>query len=53
VAISVVVGRSAAVMCHPVLAWRYLKPSGRLALAAGYAVLTYVAALTLLFTLRG
>jgi hypothetical protein len=40
-------------MCHPVLAWRYLPPPGRFALAAGYAVVAYVTALTLLFTLRG
>jgi len=52
-AFSVLVGRSAAVMCHPVLAWKYLNSSGRVALAAGYAGLTYLTALILLFSLRG
>jgi hypothetical protein len=42
---SVLVGRLLAVMCHPVMAWRLLRPSGRVALAAGYAGLSYLAAL--------
>jgi hypothetical protein len=45
VTVSVLVGRLLAVMCHPVLAWRLLRPSGRVALAAGYAGLSYLAAL--------
>jgi len=52
-AVSVLVGRLAAMMCHPVLAWKHLNSSGRVALAAGYAGLTYLTALILLFSLRG
>jgi hypothetical protein len=50
---SLLVGRSLAVICHPVLAWRLLRPSGRMALAAGYAGLAYVMALLTLFALQG
>ena len=46
-----VIGRSLAVMCHPLLAWRRLRPSGRAALAGGYATLTYVAVLAALAAL--
>jgi hypothetical protein len=49
VTVSVLVGRLLAVMCHPVLAWRLLSPSGRVALAAGYAGLSYLTALVALF----
>ncbi len=45
VTVSALVGRLLAVMCHPVLAWRCLRPSGRVALAAGYAGLSYLTAL--------
>ncbi|HEY2432818.1 MAG TPA: hypothetical protein VGI12_09120 [Vicinamibacterales bacterium] len=50
---SLVVGRSLAVVCHPMLAWQRLTPSGRVALALAYAVFSYVAALATLLTLRG
>jgi hypothetical protein len=50
---SLVVGRSLAVVCHPMLAWHRLPPSGRLALALGYAVLSYLTALVTLLALRG
>jgi hypothetical protein len=45
VTVSVLIGRLLAVTCHPVLAWPLLRPSGRVALAAGYAGLSYLAAL--------
>jgi hypothetical protein len=48
VTVAVLVGRLAAVMCHPVLAWRLLTPSGRVAMAAGYAGLSYLTALVVL-----
>jgi len=48
VAGSILVGRLLAVICHPVLGWRRLNPSGRVVLAAGYAGLSY---LTVLFAL--
>jgi hypothetical protein len=48
VTVSALVGRLLAVMCHPLLAWQLLRPSGRVALAAGYAGLSY---LTVLVTL--
>jgi hypothetical protein len=35
-------------MCHPALAWPLLRPSGRAALAAGYAGLSYLTALLFL-----
>jgi len=47
------VGRSLAVFCHPALAWQRLRPSGRVALAAGYAGLSYLAALVSLFAWQG
>lgn len=45
VAIALLVGRSLAMMRHPVLGWPRLRPSGRVALAAGYAGLSYLTAL--------
>ncbi len=53
VAASLLLGRFAAIMCHPVLAWARLQPSGRVALAAGYAGLSYLTALILFIVLRG
>lgn len=40
-------------MCHPSLAWDRLSPSGRVALAMGYATLSYFTALVVLIALRG
>ena len=48
---SVFVGRSAAMMCHPVLAWDRMRPAGRVALATGYATIAYVTALMVLVAL--
>jgi len=48
VTVSALVGRLLAVMCHPVLAWRVLRPSGRVALAVGYAGLSYLTVLSAL-----
>jgi hypothetical protein len=53
VAVSLLLGRFAAMMCHPVLAWARLQPSGRMALAAGYAGLSYLTALLLFIALSG
>jgi hypothetical protein len=39
------IGGLLTVMCHPVLAWRLMRPAGRVALAAGYAGLSYLAVL--------
>jgi hypothetical protein len=47
------VGRSLAVMCHPLLAWRRLPRAGRVAMTAAYAGMSYVAALLGLIALRG
>jgi predicted ABC-type sugar transport system permease subunit len=52
VPLALLVGRSLAVICHPLLAWRRLPPLGRVALAGGYATLSYVAALAALIALR-
>ena len=48
-----IVGRSLAVMCHPLLAWSRLPPAGRAAVAGGYGILSYLAALAGLIVLRG
>lgn len=53
VPLPLLVGRSLAVMCHPLLAWHRLPPAGRAAIAGGYATLSYLAALATLITLRG
>jgi hypothetical protein len=53
VPVSLVVGRSLAVICHPQLAWHRLPPAGRAALAIGYGVGSYLSALVTLFVLRG
>jgi hypothetical protein len=53
VPLPLLVGRSLAVICHPMLAWGRLPPVGRVALAGGYATLSYVAALATLIALRG
>ena len=51
-AASIFVGRLLAVLCHPVLGWRRLNPSGRVVLAAGYAGLSYLTVLSALFALH-
>jgi hypothetical protein len=43
--VSLLVGRSAAVMWHPVLAWERRRRIDRVALIAGYAAVAYVTAL--------
>jgi hypothetical protein len=53
VAASLLVGRLLAVICHPVLGWRRLNPSGRVVLAAGYAGLSYLTVLFVLLALHG
>ena len=53
VPVSLFVGRSLAVACHPQLAWHRLPPIGRATLALGYAVASYLIALVTLFALRG
>jgi len=53
VPLPLLVGRSLAVMCHPLLAWNRLPRSGRIALAGGYAGLSYAAALLTLLALHG
>jgi hypothetical protein len=53
VPVSLVLGRSLAVICHPQLAWRRLPPAGRAALAIGYGLASYLSALLSLFVLRG
>jgi len=50
--VSVLVGRSLAMICHPVLGWRRLNPSGRVVLAAGYAGLSYLTVLIALLALH-
>jgi hypothetical protein len=53
VTVEVLVGRTLAMMRHPVLAWERLQPSGRVVLAAGYAGLSYLTALFALLALKG
>jgi hypothetical protein len=48
---AVFVGRSAAMMCHPLLAWNRMRPAGRLALAMGYAAVAYLTTFTALVAL--
>jgi hypothetical protein len=52
-ALELFVGRTLAVMRHPVLAWVRLRPFGRVMLAAGYASLSYVTAFLTLLALKG
>jgi hypothetical protein len=44
----ITIGRLLAVCAHPVLAWRRLSPSARLAVCGGYAAAAYAVVLTLL-----
>jgi len=46
------IGRALAVSIHPVLAWRTLRPSGRVAIVVGYFGAAYLSVLTALFALR-
>jgi hypothetical protein len=46
-----VIGRSLALYAHPVLAWRLLRRSGRIAIILGYFGAAYVGVLTALFVL--
>ena len=48
---SLFVGRSAAMMRHPMLAWPRLRPVGRVLLAVGYTAIGYLTALLLLVLL--
>jgi predicted ABC-type sugar transport system permease subunit len=52
VPLSLVVGRSLAVICNPLPAWRRLPPAGRVALAGAYVAVSYAAALLGLFALH-
>ena len=52
VPVTLVVARSLAVMCHPLLAWRRLPPRGRVALAGAYAGFSYLTALLTLLALQ-
>ncbi|HYT73875.1 MAG TPA: hypothetical protein VEL79_03920 [Vicinamibacterales bacterium] len=52
-ALELLVGRTLAMMRHPILAWVRLRPSGRVVLAAGYAGLSYITALLALLALKG
>ena len=52
-ALELFVGRTLAMMRHPVLAWVRLRPFGRVMLAAGYASLSYVTAFLMLLALKG
>jgi hypothetical protein len=45
-------GRSLAVIAHPVLAWRVLSRRGRLYLAGAYLLAAYAAVLTTLLLAR-
>jgi len=44
----VLLGRSLAVIAHPLLAWRVLSQRGRIYLAGAYFVVAYAAVLTTL-----
>jgi hypothetical protein len=46
------IGRALAVSVHPVLAWRVLRPSGRIAIVLGYFGAAYLGVLTALLALR-
>jgi hypothetical protein len=48
---SAFIGRSAAMMCHPVLAWDRMQPAGRVGLAIGYAAVAYLTAFMVLIAL--
>ena len=45
-------GRALAVSVHPVLAWKALRPSGRIAIVLGYFGAAYLSVLTALLALR-
>ena len=45
-------GRSLAVMAHPLLAWRVLSQRGRIYLAGAYLVVAYAVVLTTLLLAR-
>jgi hypothetical protein len=44
-------GRALAVSLHPVLAWRVVRPSGRIAIVLGYFAAAYLSVLIALVTL--
>ena len=46
------IGRALAVSVHPVLAWRVLRPAGRIAIVLGYFGAAYLGVLIALLTLR-
>jgi hypothetical protein len=46
------IGRALAVSVHPVLAWRILRPSGRIAIVLGYFGASYLSVLIALLSLR-
>jgi hypothetical protein len=46
--LEIMLGRLLAACAHPVLAWRVMSPSGRLAVWGGYAMAAYLTVLTIL-----
>jgi hypothetical protein len=46
--LEITIGRLLAVCAHPIIAWRRLSPSARLAVCGGYAAAAYAVVLTLL-----
>ena len=46
------IGRALAISVHPVLAWKTLPASGRIAIVLGYFGAAYLSVLTALLTLR-
>jgi hypothetical protein len=50
--VEALIGRTLAVSLHPVLAWRALRPTGRIAIVLGYFGAAYLSVLTALFALR-
>jgi hypothetical protein len=46
------IGRALAMSVHPVLAWKALPPSGRIAIVLGYFGAAYLSTLTTLLALR-
>jgi hypothetical protein len=46
------IGRALAMSVHPVLAWRALRPLGRILIVLGYFGAAYLSVLTALFAFR-
>jgi hypothetical protein len=52
-ALETTIGRSLALYRHPVIAWRLLRRSGRVAIVLGYFSAAYFGVLAALLTLNG